>query len=103
LPPQTGIRASSLRGIGVRPNKFATEDFLEEIAVRHGLERVDLSKQLLKDTPRGQTVVREVVAMSEYRRARPGRGLGFSFIDYSGTMLAAVAEASVDRKSGKIT
>src|SRR5439155_55607 len=25
------------------------------------------------------------------------------FIDYSGTMVAAVAEASVDRKSGKIT
>jgi len=48
-------------------------------------------------------VVREVVAMSDYRRARPGRGLGFSFIDYSGTMVAAVAEASVDRKSGKIT
>src|SRR5436190_18592438 len=103
LPQQTGIRTSSLRGIGFGPNKFATEAFLDEIAVRHGLDRVDLRLQLLKDTPRGQAVVREVVAMSEYRRARPGRGLGFSFIDYSGTMLAAVAEASVDRKSGKIT
>src|SRR5213593_1445149 len=103
LPQQTGIRTSSLRGIGFGPNKFATEAFLDEIAVRHGLDRVDLRLQLLKNTPRGQAVVREVVAMSEYRRARPGRGLGFSFIDYSGTMLAAVAEASVDRKSGKIT
>jgi isoquinoline 1-oxidoreductase beta subunit len=103
LPQQTGIRTSSLRGIGFGPNKFATEAFLDEIAMRHGLDAVDLRLQLLKDTPRGQAVVREVVAMSDYRRARPGRGLGFSFIDYSGTMLAAVAEASVDRKSGKIT
>jgi len=103
LPQQTGIRTSSLRGIGFGPNKFATEAFLDEIAVRHGLDRVELRLQLLKNTPRGQAVVREVVAMSEYRRARPGRGLGFSFIDYSGTMVAAVAEASVDRKSGKIT
>jgi len=103
LPQQTGIRTSSLRGIGFGPNKFATEAFLDEIAVRHGLDPVDLRLQLLKNTPRGQAVVHEVVAMSEYRRARPGRGLGFSFIDYAGTMVAAVAEASVDRKSGKIT
>jgi isoquinoline 1-oxidoreductase beta subunit len=103
LPQQTGIRTSSLRGIGFGPNKFATEAFLDEIAVRHGLDPVELRLQLLKNTPRGQAAVREVVAMSEYRRARPGRGLGFSFIDYSGTMVAAVAEASVDRKSGKIT
>src|SRR5713226_209227 len=103
LPQQTGIRTSSLRGIGFGPNKFATEAFLDEIAVRHGLDAVDLRLQLLKNTPRGQAVVREVVAMSDYRRARPGRGLGFSFIDYSGTMVAAVAEASVDKRSGKIT
>ncbi|HXM82373.1 MAG TPA: molybdopterin cofactor-binding domain-containing protein [Burkholderiales bacterium] len=102
LPQQTGIRTSSLRGIGFGPNKFATEAFLDEIAARHGLDPVDLRLQLLKNTPRGQAVVREVVAMSDYRRPRPGRGLGFSFIDYSGTMVAAVAEASVDKRSGAI-
>src|SRR5438270_4186579 len=103
LPQQTGIRTSSLRRIGLVPNKFATEAFLDEIAVRHGIDPVELRLQLLKNTPRGQAVIRAVVEMSDYRRKRPGRGPGFSFIDYSGTMLAAVAEASVDRKSGKIT
>src|SRR2546427_10139840 len=103
LPQQTGIRTSSLRGIGCGPNKFATEAFLDEIAVKHGLDPVALRLQLLRNTPRGQAVVREVVAMSDYRRARPGRGLGFSFVDYSGTMVAAVAEASVGRKSGAVT
>jgi isoquinoline 1-oxidoreductase subunit beta len=102
LPQQTGIRTSSLRGIGFGPNKFATEAFLDEVAVQHGIDPVELRLQLLKNTPRGQAVVREVVQMSEYRRARPGRGLGFSFVDYSGTMVAAVAEVSVDKKTGAI-
>src|SRR5438874_10548709 len=102
LPQQTGIRTSSLRGIGFGPNKCATEAFLDEIAVRHGLDRVDLRLQLLKNTPRGQAVVRAGVQMSDYRRPRPGRGLGFSFIDYSGTMVAAVAEVSIDKARGDI-
>jgi isoquinoline 1-oxidoreductase beta subunit len=102
LPQVTGIRTSSLRGIGFGPNKFATEAFLDEIAVQHGIDPVALRLQLLKDTPRGQAVVREVVAMSEFRRRRPGRGLGFAFIDYSGTMVAAVAEVSVERASGAV-
>ncbi len=103
LPQETGIRTSSLRGIGFGPNKFATEAFLDEIAAKHGLDPVELRLQLLKNTPRGQAVIRAVVEMSDYRRARPGRGLGFSFIDYSGTMVAAVAEVSVDKTRGKVT
>jgi isoquinoline 1-oxidoreductase subunit beta len=102
LPQQTGIRTSSLRGIGFGPNKFATEAFLDEIAVKHGIDPVELRLQLLRNTPRGQAVIREVVAMSDYRRARPGRGLGFAFTDYSGTMVAAVAEVSVAKASGQV-
>src|SRR6266496_484992 len=103
LPQETGIRTSSRRGIGFGPNKFATEAFLDEIAAKHGLDPVELRLQLLKNTPRGQAVIRAVVEMSDYRRARPGRGLGFSFVDYSGTMVAAVAEVSVDKTRGKVT
>jgi len=102
LPQETGIRTSSLRGIGFGPNKFATEAFLDEVAAKHGLDPVELRVQLLKNTPRGQAVIRAVVEMSDYRRKRPGRGLGFSFIDYSGTMVAAVAEVSIDKTRGKI-
>jgi isoquinoline 1-oxidoreductase beta subunit len=103
LPQETGIRTSSLRGIGFGPNKFATEAFLDEVAAQHGLDPVGLRLQLLKNTPRGQAVIRAVVEMSDYRRARPGRGLGFSFVDYSGTMVAAVAEVSVDKSRGKVS
>ena len=103
LPQETGIRTSSLRGIGFGPNKFATEAFLDEVAAKHRLDPVELRLQLLKNAPRGQAVIRAVVEMSDYRRKRPGRGLGFSFIDYSGTMVAAVAEVSVDKARGKVS
>ena len=103
LPQETGIRTSSLRGIGFGPNKFATEAFLDEVAAKHGLDPVELRVQLLKNAPRGQAVIRAVVEMSDYRRKRPGHGLGFSFIDYAGTMVAAVAEVSIDKSRGKVT
>jgi isoquinoline 1-oxidoreductase beta subunit len=102
LPQVTGMRTSSLRGIGFGPNKFATEAFLDEIAARHGIDPVELRLRLLKDTPRGQAVIHEVVRMSDYRHPRPGRGLGFAFIDYAGTMVAAVAEVSVDKSRGEV-
>ena len=103
LPQVTGMRTSSLRGIGFGPNKFATEAFLDEVASMHGIDPVELRLQLLKNTPRGQAAVREVVQMSDFRRPRKGRGLGFAFIDYSGTMVAAVAEVSVDPDRGDVT
>src|SRR5204863_9908985 len=95
-------RTSSLRGIGFGPNKFATEAFLDEIAAQQGIDPIELRLQLLKNTPRGRAVVREVAALSDYGCKRPGRGLGFSFVDCSGTMVAALAEVSVERSSGTL-
>ena len=102
LPQVTGMRTSSLRGIGFGPNKFATEAFLDEISSMRGIDPIELRLQLLKDTPRGQAVVREVARISDFHRPREGRGLGFAFVDYSGTMVAAVAEVSVDRARAEV-
>jgi isoquinoline 1-oxidoreductase subunit beta len=102
LGQESGMRTSPLRGIGVVANKFATEAFLDEIAERRGIDPVELRLTLLKNTPRGQAVVRAVMEASDYRRPRPGRALGFAFVDYADTMLAGVAEVSVDRKDGRI-
>jgi isoquinoline 1-oxidoreductase beta subunit len=102
LGQDTGIRTSPLRGIGVVANKFATEALLDEIADRRGIDPVALRRQLLKDTPRGRAVIDAVVEMSDYRRPRPGHGLGLAFVDYSNTMVAGVAEVSVDRWQGTI-
>ena len=40
--------------------------------------------------------------MADWSRKREGRGLGFAYIDYSGTQLAGVAEVSLNRGTGEI-
>jgi isoquinoline 1-oxidoreductase subunit beta len=91
-----------LRGIGFTANKFVTEAFLDEVATKRGLDPVVLRLELLKNAPRGRKVVETVARMAEWSRKRDGRGLGFAFIDYSGSLLAGIAEASVDRRTGRI-
>jgi isoquinoline 1-oxidoreductase subunit beta len=98
----TGVRTSPLRGIGFTANKFVTEAFLDEIAAKRGIDPVALRLELLKNTPRGRKVVERVAEMANWGRKREGRGLGFAFIDYSGTLTAGIAEASIDRSNGQI-
>jgi len=98
----TGARTSPLRGIGFTANKFVTEAFLDEVAQKRGVDPVALRLELLKDTPRGRKVVERVAQMADWGRKRDGRGLGFAFIDYSGTLVGGIAEVSLDRRSGEI-
>jgi isoquinoline 1-oxidoreductase beta subunit len=99
---ESGMRTSSLRAIGVGPNKFASEVFLDEVAVKRGIDPVALRLELLKNEPRARTVCEEVARMAEWGRKREGRGLGFAYCDYTGTQLGTVAEVSVDRATGRI-
>jgi isoquinoline 1-oxidoreductase beta subunit len=98
----TGVRTSSLRGIGFTANKFVAEAFMDEIALKRGIDPVALRLELLKHTPRGQAVVRRVAEMANWGKKRDGRGMGFAFIDYSDSLVGAVAEISLDRPSGRI-
>ena len=46
--------------------------------------------ELLHKTPRAVKVVERVAEMANWGRKREGRGLGFAFIDYSGTQVAGI-------------
>jgi len=99
----TGVRTSPLRGIGYTANKFVTEAFLDEIAQKRGVDPVELRLALLKNTPRGRAVVERVAQMAGWGTKRPNdRALGFAFIDYTGSLLAGIAEISVVRSEGQI-
>jgi isoquinoline 1-oxidoreductase subunit beta len=98
----TGARTSPLRGIGFTANKFATEAFMDEIARKRGIDPVKFRLELLKNTPRAVKVVQRVAEMAEWGKPRDGRGLGFAYIDYSGSQVAGIAEISLDRRSGEI-
>jgi isoquinoline 1-oxidoreductase beta subunit len=99
----TGVRTSSLRGIGFTANKFVTEAFLDEVALKHGIDPVKLRLELLKNTPRGRAVVERVAEMASWgRKPAEGHALGFAFIDYSDSLLGGIADISVDRAGGEI-
>jgi isoquinoline 1-oxidoreductase beta subunit len=98
----TGVRTAPLRGISFTANKFAVEVFLDEIAVKKGIDPVQFRLQLLQKTPRAVKVVERVAEMADWSRKREGRGLGFAYLDYSGSQVAGIVEISLDRRSGKI-
>src|SRR6478609_8839182 len=93
----TGVRTAPLRGISWTANKFAVETFLDEIAVKGGIDPVKFRLDLLRNTPRAVKVVERVAEMANWGKKREGRGLGFAFLDYSGSQVAGIAEVSVDR------
>src|SRR5499425_130847 len=98
----TGVRTNPLRGISFTANRFATETFVDEIAIKSGIDPLKFRLELLKNTPRALKVVERVAEMANWGKKRDGRGLGVAYIDYSGSQVAGIAEVSVDRASGQI-
>jgi len=98
----TGMRTNPLRGIGFTANSFATEVFVDELAVKAGVDPVAFRLRLLKNSPRARHVIEETAKMADWQRKRPGRGLGVAYVNYSGTQIAGIAEISVDKQSGAI-
>ncbi len=98
----TGVRTAPLRGISFTANKFATETFIDEIAVKRGVDPVKFRLELLQKTPRAVKVVERVSQMANWGRKVEGRGFGFAFLDYSGSQVAGIIEISLDRRTGQI-
>src|SRR5215212_4658443 len=98
----TGVRTNPLRGIGVTANKFATEAFMDEVARKRGVDPLAFRLDLLKGTPRAYKAVERVAQMAAWGKKRDGRALGLSYIDYSASQAAGIAEISLDRSSGQI-
>lgn len=96
------MRVHAWRGIGSGYNKFAAEAFLDEVAQTAGKDPLAMRLELTKDKPRANAVIKAVVEMSDFKRKRPGHGMGIAFSDYHDTLSAGVAEISLDQKSGKI-
>ena len=97
-----GARLAPLRGVGNAPNAFAIESFLDEIAAATNKTPLAIRLELCANAPRAAHLVRTVTEMSNWSRARDGRGLGLAIMEKDDTLAAGVAEVSVDRPTGKI-
>jgi isoquinoline 1-oxidoreductase beta subunit len=100
-------RVAAWRGIGSGYTKFAIESMLDELA--HESKVDPLAFRLsLTDDPRARRVLEKVAEMSGWGRPRSGTALGVAFAEYGifapkiGSLVAGVAEISVDRRTGRI-
>jgi isoquinoline 1-oxidoreductase beta subunit len=97
-----GFEVGAWRGVGPGYTKFAVETVIDEVAALKGVDPVAFRLDLLKHEPRAAAVVQAVAQMSDWGRARDGRGLGIAYSDALGSHTAAVVEVSLDRASGEI-
>ncbi len=102
VPMDSGMRTSSLRGVAHLSNLFGIESFIDELALKGGVEPVAFRRTLIGAAPRGHAVLDSVTRMSEWSRPRADTALGIAYTDFAGTLIAAVAEVAVDRKTGII-
>jgi isoquinoline 1-oxidoreductase beta subunit len=102
IPQDTGVRTAPLRGIGDIANKFVAETFIDEVALKRSADPLQFRLELLKNTPRGQKVLRRVAEMADWDRKRDNTALGCTFMVYNDTLISGVAEVSVDHSTGQI-
>jgi isoquinoline 1-oxidoreductase beta subunit len=103
LREKRGVGLAAWRGIGAGYNKFVIESFMDELAVGAKVDPVQFRLDLLQHEPRAQAVIKAVVEKSGWGKPiAEGRALGFAYSQVVGTYVAAVAEVSVDTKTGII-
>src|SRR5262252_6282982 len=97
-----GARLAAFRGVGNAHNAFAVESLLDEIAKDRGLDPIAFRLTIAEGAPRMQMLLRAVAEMSDWTRQRSGRGIGVGTMVKDDTLVAGVAEVSVDRATGKV-
>jgi isoquinoline 1-oxidoreductase beta subunit len=100
-------RVAAWRGIGSGYTKFAIESMIDEVA--HESRTDPLAFRLsLTDDSRARRVLEKVAEMSGWGKPRTATALGLAFAEYGlfapkiGSLVAGVAEISVDRRTGRI-
>ena len=98
-----GVRLKHWRAVGHGFNKFAIEAFIDEIAADQSIDPYLFRRTLMQNSPRALKVLDTVAEMADWGGALPeGRARGLAFGERSGSLVAGVAEISLDEASGKI-
>jgi isoquinoline 1-oxidoreductase subunit beta len=95
LPVPTG----AWRGLGLMPNTFALESFMDELALSANTDPLEFRLRHVPDTEDGQKMRRcleEVATRSDWKTPAPmGRARGIAYSFSTDTAVAMVAEVSV--------
>ena len=83
-------------------NIFAIESFMDELARKRGIDPATFRRDLVKTNPRATHIIDTVKRMADWGKKRDGSALGFTYMNYSGTQIALVAEVVLDRNTGAL-
>lgn len=100
------IRVSALRTLGAYANVFASESFMDELALAAGADPVAFRLAHMKD-PRARAVIEKAAQLAGWKAGEKGdgmrgRGIGFSKYKNLACYVAVVADVEVDRASGRV-
>lgn len=100
------IKTGPWRGLGLLPNVFAIESFMDELAAAANIDPLEWRLRHLGESDasrRMKAALQAVADKAGWRKPLPeGRAHGIACSIDADTAVAQVAEVSVDRESGKI-
>ncbi|MEQ8193430.1 MAG: molybdopterin-dependent oxidoreductase [Rhodospirillales bacterium] len=98
-----GVRLKHWRAVGHVFNIFAIEAFIDEMAVREGMDPFAFRYDRIGVSDRAKKVFEKLAEISDWKTPRPeGRALGMAMGNRSGALGGGVAEISLDKNSGVI-
>lgn len=99
----TGVPVGFWRSVGYSQNTYVTEAFVDELARASGHAPLELRLELLADKPRHRQVLELAARKSRWDRPLPdGMGRGIALAAAYGSIVAQVAEISIDRGQIKV-
>jgi CO/xanthine dehydrogenase Mo-binding subunit len=110
-PDEIPLRTSNLRAPGQLARSFASESFIDEIAAQLKADPVQFRLRHLANKKREAEALQAAVQKAGWQErpspapgtAATANGRGVALSSRSGTLVAAVAEVSVDRSNGKVS
>lgn len=92
------------RSVGASHNGYFVEGFIDELAEAAGQDPVAFRRMLLKSSPRGRAVLDKAVEVSGWgqKKLKAGRALGIAFFENVESIVAQVADVSVDGNKLKL-
>ncbi|MBM4182793.1 MAG: xanthine dehydrogenase family protein molybdopterin-binding subunit [Gemmatimonadetes bacterium] len=102
VPLPVHLRTGAWRSVAASQHGFFVESFVDELANTAGRDPFEYRRDLLEDEPRHRAVLERAAEMAQWGTALPeGHARGIAIVESFGSIVAHVAEVSVD-ESGSI-